>query len=51
VWGFPFHIAVTLSGALLGLSTLIVGVLALAAYDGDSGKAFSMLLGLRASEE
>lgn len=51
VWGLPFHIAVTLSGALLGLSTLIVGVLALAAYDGDSGKAFSMLLGPRASEE
>jgi uncharacterized iron-regulated membrane protein len=51
VWGLPFHIAVSLTGALLGLSTLIVGVLALAAYDGDSGKAFSMLLGPRASEE
>lgn len=51
VWGLPFHIAVSLTGALLGLSTLIVGVLALAAYDGDSGKAFSMLLGPRATEE
>ncbi len=45
VWGLPFHFVVTLSGALLGLSTLIVGVLALAAYDGDSGKAFSSILG------
>ncbi len=51
VWGLPFHIAVSLTGALLGLSTLIVGVLALAAYDGDSGKAFSTLLGPRASED
>ena len=51
VWGLPFHIAVSLTGALLGLSTLIVGVLALAAYDGDSGKAFSTLLGPRAIEE
>lgn len=51
VWGLPFHIAVTLTGALLGLSTLIVGVLALAAYDGDSEKAFSTLLGPRATEE
>jgi uncharacterized iron-regulated membrane protein len=45
VWGLPFHIAVSLTGALLGLSVLIVGVLALAAYDGDSGKAFATLLG------
>jgi len=51
VWGLPFHIAVSLTGALLGLSTLIVGVLALAAYDGDSEKAFSMLLGPRPTEE
>ena len=51
VWGLPFHIAVSLTGALLGLSTLVVGVLALAAYDGDSGKAFSTLLGPRATEE
>jgi uncharacterized iron-regulated membrane protein len=51
VWGLPFHVAVSLTGALLGLSTLIVGVLALAAYDGDSGKAFSTLLGPRASAD
>lgn len=51
IWGLPFHIAVSLTGALLGLSTLIVGVLALAAYDGDSGKAFEAILGPRASAD
>jgi uncharacterized iron-regulated membrane protein len=45
VWGLPFHFAVSLTGALLGLSTLIVGVLALAAYDGNSEKAFAAILG------
>lgn len=48
VWGLPFHFIVSLSGALLGLSTLIVGVLALAAYDGDSDKALATILGPRA---
>lgn len=48
VWGLPFHFVVSLTGALLGLSTLIVGVLALAAYNGDSEKAFAAILGPRA---
>lgn len=51
VWGLPFHFVVSLSGALLGLSTLIVGVLALAAFDGDSEKAFSAILGPRANSD
>ncbi len=51
VWGLPFHVVVSLSGALLGLSTLIVGVLALAAYNGDSEAAFAAILGPRASAE
>jgi uncharacterized iron-regulated membrane protein len=51
VWGLPFHIVVTLTGALLGLSTLIMGVLALAAYDGDREKAFAELFGPQASHE
>jgi uncharacterized iron-regulated membrane protein len=51
VWGLPFHIVVSLTGALLGLSTLIVGVLALAAYEGDSEKAFAALLGPRAGPD
>jgi len=51
VWGLPFHFVVSLTGALLGLSTLIVGVLALAAYDGDSDKAFAAILGPRATQD
>ena len=45
VWGLPFHVVVSVTGALLGLSSLIVGVLALAAYDGDRAKAVSVLFG------
>ncbi|MCC7254001.1 PepSY-associated TM helix domain-containing protein [Hyphomicrobium sp.] len=45
VWGLPFHVVVSTTGALLGLSTLIVGVLALAAYEGDSERAFASILG------
>ncbi|HZJ11781.1 MAG TPA: PepSY-associated TM helix domain-containing protein [Methyloceanibacter sp.] len=51
VWGLPFHIAVSLTGALLGLSVLIIGVLALAAYGGDSEKAFGELIGPQAGED
>ena len=51
VWGLPFHIAVSLTGALLGLSVLIIGVLALAAYEGDSEKAFAELIGPQAGED
>ena len=45
VWGLPFHVVVTVTGALLGLSSLIIGVLALAAYDGDRAKAVGVLFG------
>lgn len=51
VWGLPFHFAVSLTGALIGLSTLIVGVLAMAAYDGNSEKAFAAILGPLPSED
>lgn len=49
VWGLPFHVVVSVTGALLGLSSLIVGVLALAAYDGDRDKATAVLFGPRAT--
>jgi uncharacterized iron-regulated membrane protein len=48
VWGLPFHVVVTVTGALLGLSTLIIGVLAVAAYNGDRDKAVEILFGPRA---
>ncbi|MDH4981230.1 PepSY-associated TM helix domain-containing protein [Hyphomicrobium sp. D-2] len=51
VWGLPFHFVVSLSGALIGLATLVVGVLALAAYDGDTEKAFAAILGPHAGPD
>lgn len=51
VWGLPFHVVVSTTGALLGLSTLVVGVLALAAYDGDSERAFADILGPMPTED
>lgn len=51
VWGLPFNVVVSLTGALLGLSTLVVGVLAMAAYDGDSEKAFAAILGPQAGPD
>lgn len=43
VWPLPFHIIVTLTGALLGLSTIIVGVLAMLLFRGDTAKVYALL--------
>lgn len=43
VWPLPFHLIISLTGALLGLSTLIVGVLALLLFRGDTGKVYALL--------
>lgn len=45
VWGLPFHLAVSLTGAFLGLTTIIVGVLALATFKGDTAKAYALFAG------
>ena len=45
VWGLPFHIIVSLTGAVLGLATLVLGILALAAFDGDMNKAGEVIGG------
>lgn len=45
VWGLPFHLAVSLTGAFLGLTTIIVGVLALATFKGDASKAYALFRG------
>ncbi|WP_162305871.1 PepSY-associated TM helix domain-containing protein [Oleisolibacter albus] len=45
VWGLPFHLAVALTGAFLGLSGLVVNVLAYAAYGGDTTRAIEAVLG------
>ncbi|MFT3731726.1 MAG: PepSY-associated TM helix domain-containing protein [Hyphomicrobium sp.] len=45
VWGLPFHVLVSTTGALLALSTLIIGVLAAAAYQGKPEQAYAVILG------
>ncbi|ATC32139.1 PepSY domain-containing protein [Caulobacter vibrioides] len=45
VWGLPFHLVVSLTGAFLGLTTIIVGVLALATFKGDASKAYALFQG------
>lgn len=44
VWALPFHVVVSLTGALLGLTTLIVGVLGMAVFHGDVGKVYALFL-------
>lgn len=45
VWGLPFHIVVPLTGAILGLSTFVLGILAMAAFDGDLERAAEVVGG------
>jgi uncharacterized iron-regulated membrane protein len=42
VWALPFHVVIALTGALLGLATIIVGVLALVVFKGDVEKAYAL---------
>lgn len=44
VWALPFHFTLALTGALLGLSTVIVAVLSLLLYRGDMGKVYELFL-------
>jgi uncharacterized iron-regulated membrane protein len=44
VWALPFHVIVSLTGALLGLTTLIVGVLGLALFQGDVNKVYALFI-------
>ena len=45
VWGLPFHIVVPLTGAILGLATFVLGILAMAAFDGDLERAAEVVGG------
>ncbi|KRA61192.1 peptidase [Caulobacter sp. Root656] len=51
VWGLPFHLVVSLTGAFLGLTTIIVGVLALATFKGDTAKAYALFAGPKVAED
>lgn len=42
IWALPFHVTLSLTGALLGLSTVIVGVLAMVVFKGDTEKAYAL---------
>lgn len=44
VWALPFHVIVSLTGALLGLSFVIVGVLGFALFQGDTAKVYDLFL-------
>ncbi len=45
VWGLPFHIAVTLSGALFGLANLTVLTIANFGFHGDTARVLAPLQG------
>jgi uncharacterized iron-regulated membrane protein len=45
VWGLPFHVAVTLTGAFFGLSTILIYVLAAVAHGGNFGQVAGVLDG------
>lgn len=51
VWALPFHLIVSLTGSLLGLSGLIIMILAYVAFQGDTEKAIAALLGPQAVED
>lgn len=44
VWALPFHLTLSLTGALLGLATVIVGVLALVVFKGDTSRAYALFV-------
>lgn len=44
IWALPFHVVIALTGALLGLSTLIVGVLAMLLYRGDTAQVYGLFI-------
>lgn len=45
VWGLPFHLAVTLTGAFFGLSNLLILAVALATHNGDANRLARLLDG------
>jgi uncharacterized iron-regulated membrane protein len=44
VWALPFHIIISLTGAFLGLTTIIVGVLGMAMFNGDVNKVYALFI-------
>lgn len=44
IWALPFHVIISLTGAFLGLTTIIVGVLGMAMFNGDVGKVYALFI-------
>ncbi|MCY1672587.1 PepSY-associated TM helix domain-containing protein [Novosphingobium sp. SL115] len=42
IWALPFHITVSLTGALLGLSSIIIGAIGLVVFNGDTAKVYAI---------
>ncbi len=45
VWGLPFHLAISLSGAFFGIATLPVLAIAYLQFHGDAGRVYASLSG------
>jgi uncharacterized iron-regulated membrane protein len=48
VWGLPFHLVLTFTGGFLGLAGLIIGAVAMIAYEGDQERAIASIQGPQA---
>lgn len=44
VWGLPFHMVISLTGAFLGLVTVTVGVLGMAMFKGDTNRIYDLFV-------
>jgi len=44
VWALPFHLILSLTGAFLGLTTIVVGVLGMAMFNGDVNKVYALFI-------
>jgi uncharacterized iron-regulated membrane protein len=50
VWGLPYHLVLTFTGAFLGVAGITVSALAFVAYGGDTEKAIGVINGPQAIE-
>lgn len=50
VWGLPYHLVLTFTGAFLGVAGITVSALAFVAFEGDTEKAISVINGPQAIE-
>lgn len=51
VWALPFHLTVSLTGALLGLSTVIIGAIGFAVFNGDTDKVYAIFVAPHPAED